>query len=143
MNQPATRSDAKPGENAPEGCCLRVLHIEDDFLISQVVKMKLHSLPIPCQCTWAETREQFEAALRTGSFDVIISDSQVPGFDPYEALAYVREKHPEIPFIFFSAYSRPQIREDALKRGAAEYVGKDSPAQLIPALQRACPRARG
>jgi len=127
--------------DCPKNRCLRVLHIEDDPLIAEIVQIKMLRLPVPCEVTRAETKEAFEAAFEQGAFDLVISDSQVPDLDTYSALARVREKYPGVPFIFLSANRRPNAKEDALKRGATDYVNKGNLVELIPAIQRACPQA--
>jgi len=125
----------------PEVPCLRVLHIEDDTLVAELVRIKLHRLPVPCQVTRAENRADFEAALKKDTFDVIIYDSQLPDFDTQDALAHVREHYPAIPFIFLSGTPKSRAKDEALRRGAADYVSKENLAELIPVIQRVCPRA--
>jgi CheY-like chemotaxis protein len=118
---------------------LRVLHIEDDALIAQLVEIKLKWLSLPCQVTLAANREQFESALQQKDFDLVISDSQVPDLDTYDAMARIRAVRPGVPFIFLSGNRKPDAREEALRRGATDYVRKEHLSNLIHAIQRACP----
>jgi len=124
-----------------EQACVRILHIEDDALVAELVQIKLQRLPVPCQITCAENRTAFEAALQKNTFDVIISDSQLPDFDTQDALAHIREHYPEVPFIFLSGTPKSRAKDEALRRGATDYVGKENLAELIPAIQRVCPKA--
>jgi PAS domain S-box-containing protein len=72
-----------------------------------------------------------------GSFDLIISDYLIPGFDGLSALAAARQQCPQIPFMFVSGAIQDEMAVECLKAGATDYVLKDRPARLVPAIRRA------
>ena len=77
------------------------------------------------------------AALERQEWDLIIADYRLPRFSGIDALALVKERKLDVPFIIVSG----QISEDtavaAMKAGANDYVMKDKLARLGPAVGRA------
>jgi signal transduction histidine kinase len=70
------------------------------------------------------------------SWDVIISDYNMPGFGGLEALAAVRKLGLEIPFILMSGTIGEEKAVEAMKLGAQDYIMKGQSARLMPALAR-------
>ena len=60
--------------------------------------------------------------------------------DGLKALDLALEKHPDKPFIFLSGTIGEERAVEALKRGAVDYVVKDRPARLVPAIRQALDR---
>ena len=83
----------------------------------------------------------FEAAVKEGSFDLILSDYMVPGFPGPAALALAREQCPEVPFLFVSGAIGDEVAVESLKSGATDYVLKDRIAKLVPSIRRALEEA--
>jgi CheY-like chemotaxis protein len=116
---------------------MRVLHLEDSRLDAVLVAQRLaHEWP-QCQVQRASNREQFESALQTGNFDLILSDYSMEGYDGLSALERARQCCPNKPFIFFSGTIGEERGNEALRRGAVDFVIKDHPARLVPAIRRA------
>ncbi|EEF57525.1 multi-sensor hybrid histidine kinase [Pedosphaera parvula Ellin514] len=90
-----------------------------------------------CAITHVKTQREFEAALKTGRFELILSDYSLPAFDGLSALALVRKECPETPFIFVSGTVGEEQAVESLKLGATDYVIKDRPGRLVPAIRRA------
>jgi len=90
-----------------------------------------------CELIRTHDKQSFVKALNEGGFDLILSDYFIPGFDGLSALAMARERYPEIPFIFVSGAIGDEIAVESLRAGATDYVLKDRPARLVPAIQRA------
>ena len=53
---------------------LRILHLEDNAIDAALVRDALDVEGIGCDIRRTETREDFEAALREGAFDIVLSD---------------------------------------------------------------------
>jgi len=115
---------------------LRILHLEDNDNDAELVKINLDIHGVDCAITRVQAEEQFESALTEGAFDVIISDSKLPGFDTSRALSAVRERRPEIPFVYFTGNAAPDVKRDALEHGAFDFISKDDLARLIMLLRR-------
>src|SRR6185369_13078375 len=81
--------------------------------------------------------EDFGAALERGEVDLVLADFALPTFDGMSALAIVREKHPDLPFVFVSGRLGEESAIESLKNGATDYVLKNRLSRLAPALNRA------
>ena len=80
--------------------------------------------------------------LEEGPWDIVISDYSMPGFLGTDALAIVREKGLDVPFVFFSGTIGEEIAVNAMRAGAQDYVIKGKAARLLPAIQRELHEAR-
>lgn len=81
--------------------------------------------------------EAFRDALKSGRFDVILSDFSIPDFSGSQALEIATEMSPETPFIFVAGVLGEQIAIDTLKHGATDYILKHRLDRLLPAITRA------
>jgi PAS domain S-box-containing protein len=115
---------------------VRILHLEDLPDDSELVSEILRAEGIDCELRRVETREEFLAALQ-GEIDVILSDFTLPSFDGVSALRLVRERRPEVPFIFVSGTLGEECAVDMLQQGASDYVLKQRLSRLAPAVRRA------
>jgi len=113
---------------------LRVLHLEDNSYDAELIKIELKKSDIPCSITQICTEKEFEIALQRGDFDIVMSDSQLPGFDSMKALMRTREVFPAVPFIFVSGTSSPTIKANAFFRGAVDFIQKDELPKLVSVL---------
>jgi two-component system cell cycle sensor histidine kinase/response regulator CckA len=80
--------------------------------------------------------ETIGTLLEEGQWDIVISDYSMPGFKGTDALAMVREKGLDVPFVFLSGTIGEEIAVNAMRAGAQDYVIKDKAARLLPAIQR-------
>ena len=116
---------------------LRILHLEDNDNDAVLVQHALSTPEWECEVLTAKTPAEFRAAMERTVFDLVLSDSSVPGFDGLSALRLVRERDHSIPFIFVCG-SGPAATVDELKAaGATDYVAKAKMAELLPTVQRA------
>jgi two-component system, cell cycle sensor histidine kinase and response regulator CckA len=74
--------------------------------------------------------------LEKGPWDIVISDYSMPGFKGTDALAMVRKKGLDVPFVFLSGTMGEEIAVNAMRAGAQDYVVKGNAARLLPAIQR-------
>lgn len=84
-----------------------------------------------------DTREKFLSHLTRERFDLILSDFTLPAFNGLSALDLAHQTDASIPFLFLSGTLGEDNAVLALQRGAVDYVMKDRPARLIPAMRRA------
>lgn len=120
---------------------LRILHLEDDVTDAHLVAALLEQDGLDFTIRRVDTRGEFENALQTASFDLIISDFTLPSFDGLSALSYARAASPDATFIFFSGTIGEEIAVDSLKQGAVDYVLKDRMTRLPAAVRRAVSEA--
>jgi PAS domain S-box-containing protein len=119
---------------------LKVLHVEDNLDDAELTRCTLGEEWPDCQVTRVETREDLLAALNHLRFDLILSDFSLPSFDGLSALELSRQLQPQVPYIFFSGTIGEENAVNALQRGASDYIIKDRPVRLIPAIRQALER---
>lgn len=101
----------------------RILYLEDDNDDITLVKEFLENQGIRCDLSTVQTSEEYLEAMKAGGYDLILSDSGVPGFSGRTALGIAREKCPGIPFVFFSGHFDGEDGKNALEReGAAACI---------------------
>lgn len=121
---------------------LRILHLEDDPMDAQLVLRALTSEGLDCEVQVVSRREEFDLALARGGMDLILADFALPAFDGMTALAMVRERLPDLPFVFVSGKLGEEAAIESLKSGATDYVLKNRLSRLGPAVQRALTEAK-
>jgi signal transduction histidine kinase/CheY-like chemotaxis protein len=82
---------------------LRVLHLEDNGDDVELVRTTLVREGLDCEIFAVDSGPAYLEALQQPHFDVVLSDSSVPGYDGTEALVAARQRFPGIPFIVVSA----------------------------------------
>ena len=119
----------------------RLLHLEDNRVDAELFWPEIRRAWPGCEIVRVDTERDFVAALETGGFELILSDFTLPSFDGLAALAIARERQPEIPFLFLSGTIGEELAVEALKHGATDYILKEHPARLVPAVRRALAEA--
>lgn len=120
---------------------MKILYVEDNEADGMLMETRLLQQWPEAKFARVETREPFIAQL-TPAPDVIVSDWNLPKFSGREALDIAQQKAPDTPFIFLSGGLGEETAVEALKAGAVDYVLKDRPQRLVPAIERAVREAR-
>jgi signal transduction histidine kinase len=115
---------------------LQVLVIEDSEDDAAVLAVELRRAGYAPVCHRVETPEALGSALERQPWDLIIADYHLPRFDGLAALAVVKEKGLDVPFIIVSGYITEETAVAAMKAGAHDYLMKDKLARLGPAVER-------
>jgi diguanylate cyclase (GGDEF)-like protein len=116
---------------------LRLLLIEDSEADVELTIWRLKNAGYACIEQRVETEAAMRLALRAGLPDLIISDFSLPQFDGMSALAIAQAEAPDVPFIFLSGTIVEERAIEALRCGAVDYVLKNNPKRLVPAVKRA------
>jgi signal transduction histidine kinase len=114
---------------------LRILHLEDNTTDADLVRASLARGGLNCDILPVNSGDAFHAALRRPEFDVILSDSGVPGYDGRDALTAAHDQCPSVPFIVVSGSPRRDNTAGALQPTAA--VAKSDLEQLAPLIRHA------
>ena len=120
---------------------LRLLLREDDTNDVLIVRRRLAAELPNGEVAHVATKPEFTDALKAGGWDLILSDYMLRTFHGLDALVLARELSPDIPFLFLSGMVGDEVAVESLKAGATDYVLKDRPARLVPAIQRALKEA--
>src|SRR3954471_10313444 len=113
---------------------LRFLIIEDDESAAELTLRSLSAAGLSCAMERVGTEVEFRSALAKTP-DVILSDSNVPGFDGMAALNIAKAERPAIPFIFLSGYMSDSAMRRARAGGATDCLSK-SELQRLPRVVR-------
>jgi len=112
---------------------LRILHLEDNIADADLVRLSLVRGGLNCDILPVSSGDAFLDALQRPEFDVILSDSGVPGFDGGAALAAAHDRCPGVPFILVSGC--PQ--NGGGPRQPTSSVGKSELERLAPLIRSA------
>jgi PAS domain S-box-containing protein len=112
--------------------CLLVEDSEDD------AQLMLHRLRagFEVSATRVDNAQALTAALDGPPWDIVISDYRMPGFSGIEALALVRGRDSDLPFILVSGQMGEELAVEAMRAGANDYLTKEHLYRLAPAVQR-------
>ena len=108
----------------------KILIVEDEAPISNLIKMNLTAEGYRCTCAFdGKTAADY---IEKEDFDLILLDIMLPEINGYELLEYVKPL--EMPVIFLTAKSAVNDRIKGLKLGADDYISK--PFQVGELLAR-------
>jgi PAS domain S-box-containing protein len=120
----------------------RILLLEDSEIDAELATTHLAKAGTQSTVQRVATRDDFMRAIGSGDYDVVLADYSLPDFDGLAALDIVRERCPEMPFIFVSGVVGEEFAINALRRGATDYVMKRGLSRLPAAVDRAVAEAR-
>jgi signal transduction histidine kinase len=115
---------------------LRALMVEDVEHDAQLAVRELERGGFDVTFERVETPEAMSAALTRQSWDIIISDYSMPRFSAPMALALVKERNLDIPFIIVSGTVGEDIAVESIHAGANDFMAKGKLARLVPAVER-------
>ena len=118
------------------GIQLRVLIVEDQEDDALMLLRMLRRAGYDLTFERVDTAEALEAALDRQTWDIIIADYTLPEFNGLAALAHVKERGLDLPFIIVSGSIGEDIAVAAMKAGAHDYIMKNNLTRLIPAVER-------
>ncbi|PQZ61387.1 MULTISPECIES: response regulator transcription factor [unclassified Microbacterium] len=131
----------QPLSDSPELADRRVLVIEDDATVSEIVRTYLQAASYIVDIA----RDSFAglAAVSAGAPDLVVLDRMLPGIDGAEVCRRIRADS-SVPIIMLTALGSEDDRIDGLEAGADDYVVKPfSPKELVlrvnSALRRSLP----
>src|SRR3989449_2775141 len=89
-----------------------------------------------------DTPNALRAALARQAWDILVADYSMPHSSGTAALALVRERGLDLPFIFVSGTIGEDTAVEAMRAGAQDYVTKGNLKRLLPAVERELRDAR-
>lgn len=115
---------------------LNLLHIEDSADDAELLRLELESAGYALSYRRVESRDELNAALGQGQWDIIVSDFNLPTFTAYDVLQQLEAAQLDIPLIVVSGFIGEEGAVALMKAGAHDYVMKDNLARLAPAIKR-------
>lgn len=120
---------------------IRVLHLEDSPRDADLIGHKLDVDGVCCEIVLTHSEESFNAALARESFDLVLCDYNLPGYDGISALKRAKEVRPDAPVIIISGTVGEDEAVKCLQAGATDYLLKQRLERLAPAVSRAIQEA--
>jgi two-component system sensor histidine kinase UhpB len=115
---------------------LRVLIVEDLPSDYELLVHQLKKGGFAPEARRVQSAIEMQEALASSTWDFIISDFNVPGFGALPALALLQATGLDIPFLLMSGAIGEAAAVEAMRSGAEDYVPKDNPVRLVPAIRR-------
>ena len=109
---------------------IRILVVEDERPISDLIRMSLQKAGYECACVYDGLAAA--DALEAERYDLILLDVMLPGVDGFALMDYIRPMG--IPVIFLTAKNSVDDRVKGLKMGAEDYIVK--PFEVLELLAR-------
>lgn len=118
------------------GVPIRVLIVEDSENDAALIVRELQRGGYDPNFERVDTPAAMVIALNKQTWDIIFSDYTMPQFNGMDALARVRERELDVPFIFVSGTMGEETAVEAMKAGAQDYVMKNNLKRLLPSVER-------
>ncbi len=100
----------------------RILVVDDEESIREFLDIMLRKEGYEVTC--AEDGRRASELLQKKSFDLVISDLQMPNMTGMQLLQFVRENYPEVLFMMITAFGTTESAVEAMKLGAYDYLTK-------------------
>lgn len=109
---------------------IKILVVEDEQPISNLIKLSLKKAGYFCDCVF--DGEAAADKIDETAYDLVLLDVMLPKADGFELLEYIRPLG--IPVIFITAKSAVEDRVKGLRMGAEDYIVK--PFEVLELLAR-------
>ncbi|GGJ82939.1 DNA-binding response regulator [Pilimelia anulata] len=136
-----TTSEPRPQLLRPDGSPVRVLVVDDEATLSELLSMALRY-----EGWETETAGDGAGAVRAGrSFrpDAVVLDVMLPDMDGLEVLRRLRSEHPDLPVLFLTAKDSVEDRIAGITAGGDDYVTKPFSLEEVVARLRGLIRRAG
>jgi DNA-binding NtrC family response regulator len=118
-----------------------ILLIEDDVSVANALRDMLRDEGFHVTMV-TESRDGLAKA-RSGNFDVVLTDLQMPGVNGLEIIEQLQLDRPYLPVILLTAYHTTEAAIRATRLGAFDYVTKPiDPADFLRIVKRALESTR-
>ena len=100
----------------------RILVVDDQESMRTLLQDMLEV--IGYDVTLAEGGEQALTHVNSSSFDLVLSDLNMPGMDGAALLKAIKASWPELPVIIITGYGTFHTEKRVMKEGASGYISK-------------------
>ncbi len=99
---------------------IKVLVVDDEFPIANLIKETLEKSGYTCTCVY--DGESAADAIENEVFDLVLLDVMLPKINGFELIEYIRQYN--VPVIFLTAKTDVRDRVKGLRLGAEDYIIK-------------------
>lgn len=100
----------------------RILVVDDEESIREFLDIMLRKEGYEVTC--AEDGQKAFDIIKKKTFDMVISDLQMPNMTGIELLRAVRDQYPDLLFMMITAFGTTETAVEAMKLGAYDYITK-------------------
>jgi signal transduction histidine kinase len=115
---------------------LRVLIVEDNDHDAELTLRELRRGGFDVTHERVVTHDAMAAALTRQPWDVVVADYSMPRFSAPRALALLKERQLDLPFLIVSGTVGEDVAVVAMRAGAHDFISKGKLARLVPAVER-------
>jgi PAS domain S-box-containing protein len=115
---------------------LRVLSVEDSGSDAELNFRELEKAGYEVSYVLVDNLTDMKNALEKGTFDIVLSDHNMPQFSSVGALSLLKESNLDIPFVIISGAIGEETAVQMMKAGAQDYVMKNNLSRLAPVIER-------
>jgi PAS domain S-box-containing protein len=119
---------------------LSLLLVEDDPVHAELCVEILAGAEFDLSARIVSTRQEFVEQLRSGIFDLVLSDYHLGSWTGMEALDAMQEIGSDLPFILMTSALEEQTAVECMRRGITDYILKRRMEQLPAAIHQALER---
>ena len=99
-----------------------ILVVDDDDLVLKTLVLLVSMLGY--KCSSASHGLEAVEILKTNSFDLVLTDVNMPGMDGLELLSHITQHYPNTDVIVATGFSERASYADVIKAGAIDYIKK-------------------
>ncbi|MFT4286220.1 response regulator transcription factor [Nocardioides sp.] len=136
-----TASDPNGTLTRPDGSPLRVLVVDDEVNIAELICMALRYEG--WQVEAAHSGSKAVSVAKRLEPDAVVLDMMLPDFDGLEVLRRLRQTDPDLPVVFLTAKDAVEDRIAGLTAGGDDYVTKPFSLEEVVARLRGLVRRAG
>ena len=115
----------------------RVLCVDDHAFLAEGLRSKISLEPDMEYVGWLPDATDLVKEAKERGANVVTLDIEMPGPDPFDALAEVHRRTPEVRVIVLSAYVKDRYLDAAVEAGAWGFLSKaDDPDSIVQAIRR-------
>ncbi len=100
----------------------RILVVDDEVSIREFLDIMLKKEGY--EVSLAEDGQKAKELIAKKTFDMVISDLQMPNVTGLELLKFVKENYSEVVFMLITAFGTTETAVEAMKMGAYDYITK-------------------
>lgn len=100
----------------------RILIIDDEPDILELLDITIGRMGIETEC--AENVKSALQFLKEQSFDLCLTDMNLPDGDGLQIISHIQQHYPSVPIAMITAYGNTDLAIAALKAGAFDFVNK-------------------
>ncbi len=133
---PPAGPSAAASPSTAKGRELRALLVEGSADDAALIQSALRHSGYPVVARRVTSQREYVAALDAESWDLVISDFSLPGFDGRAALEILKARGIDLPFIVVSGPVGEDVAVEMMRAGAHDFFSKGRLSRLGPAVDR-------